>query len=101
MQFQHELDEMIQEENCYGESTLRYSCEYGSWVGSTSETAIRAHLRVSAPNKKLPNVRLYKHLRAYGTVISAPQYQRPSTSPMDANTRRDNDDNENLQRWNQ
>ena len=31
---------------------------YGNWVGSASETAIRAHLRVTAPNKKLPNVPL-------------------------------------------
>ena len=173
MQFQRELDEMIQEENFYGDPTVNRLCDivarlihqweqtqqrlgtlgasssssalgkhprnpkpsdtsnrhakgpeegeisqchgcgrighhrdtcdlsshpdfnrYGNWVGSASETAIRAHLRASTPNKKYPNVRLYKHLRADGTAILAPQHQRPSTPPMDANTRRDNDDND-------
>ena len=47
---------------------------HGSWAGSAAEIAIRAHLRASAPKKKYPNVRLYKHLRADGTTIAAPQH---------------------------
>ena len=65
----------------------------GDWVGSAAEKAIRAFCRRNQPNTPIPlRVKLFKNLRADGTKIPKASQQRPSTPPMDANTRRDHDD---------
>ena len=65
----------------------------GDWVGSAAKIAIRAFGRRTQPNTPIPlRVKLFKHLRADGTKIPKTSQQRPSTPPMDTNTRRDHDD---------
>ena len=65
----------------------------GDWVGSSAEIAFRAFNRRTQPNTPNPHrVKLNKNLRADGTKIPKASQHRPSTPPIDANTRRDHDD---------